>query len=299
MANKTIAVIGATGHTGAVLADALLKKGDRVHAIGRDQRKLQNLKQKGAEIFSIDRFDRPAELTKAFAGCDAVFGLIPPNYQESDFEAYQDNLGKATKQAIVDSGIGYVVNLSSVGAHLPDGTGVIKGLYRQEKRLNEISKLNIIHLRPHYFMENLNWSIHLLKNYGILGTPVRADLPIPMIATHDIGLKAAEFLHALDFEGVQIFEQIGPKAITMNEVASTIGKAIGKPDLRYRQFPPDEVEKGLLRSGMKQNAVNLLLEMYKSINEEKFNVTQEMTPEHIGKTTIDEYAFSSFVPLYI
>lgn len=299
MAKTTYAIMGATGHIGQFLVETLLNNGDRVHAIGRDKNKLQSLNKKGAEIFSVASFDDSTALTKAFAGCEAVFSFIPPNYQEANFEIYQDKVGEAIKEAVINNGISFVLNLSSIGAHLEQGTGPIKGLHRHEQRLNAIPSLNVLHLRPGYFMENLNWSIPLLKKHGIIGTAVRSDLPIPMIAARDIGLKSAEFLQLLKFKGYTVFEFIGPKGVTMDEAAVAIGRAIGKPDLKYRQFSFQEVEKGMLEAGMKMNAAHLLLEMYKSINEEKLALTQNMTPEHLGKTTIDEFALNTFAPLIL
>src|ERR1700722_19236517 len=130
MANKTYAIVGATGNIGKVLVETLLKKGHQVHAIGRDKNKLQNLKNKGAEVFALASFDDSSALAKAFDKCDAVFSFIPPDYQQEDFEVYQDKVGESIKQALIKSKIRYVLNLSSIGANLQDGTGPIKGLQR-------------------------------------------------------------------------------------------------------------------------------------------------------------------------
>lgn len=296
MASKTYAIIGATGHIGKVLVEALLKKGHQVRAIGRDKSKLKILKDKGAEVFTLAAFDDASALTKACTGCDAAFSFIPPDYQQEDYEAFQDNVGEAITHALINAKVRYVLNLSSVGANLKEGTGPIKGLHRHEERLNAIPNLNVLHLRPGYFMENLYWSINLIKKYGILGTPLRSDLPIPMIATRDIGLKSCTFLEALTFSKHEVFEMIGPKEITMIEAAHAIGKAIGKPDLKYRQFPYQESGKAMLEGGMKPKSVKLLLEMYKTVNEEKILATQDITPEHRGQTTIEQFAVSSFAP---
>ena len=42
-----------------------------------------------------------------------------------------------------NSTVKYVVNLSSVGAHLPEGAGPVSGLYRAEQALNELTNLSI------------------------------------------------------------------------------------------------------------------------------------------------------------
>lgn len=296
MANKTYAIVGATGHIGKILAETLLKKGFRVHAIARDKNKLQPLKEKGAEIFPITSFVDSTALAKAFANCDAVFSFIPPIYQERDCEAYQDKVGQAIAEALTQTKIPFVLNLSSIGANLQAGTGPIKGLERHEKRLNAIPSLNVLHLRPGYFMENLNWTIPLIKSSGVISFPLRGDLPIRMIATRDVALKSAELLQALNFKGQTVFDFVGPKEITLEEAARVIGKAIGKPDLKYQQCSNQEAEKGMLEAGVSFSAGKLLLEMYKAFNEEKIKTTQEITSEHTGKTTLEEFASTSFAP---
>jgi uncharacterized protein YbjT (DUF2867 family) len=296
MANRTYAIMGATGHIGKILVETLLKKGQRVHALGRDKNKLQHLKEKGAEIFPLTSFDDSSALAKAFAGSDAVFSFLPPIYHEKDPEAYEDKVSQAIKNALIKTRVPFVLNLSSLGADLEEGTGPIKNLTLHEKRLNEIPNLNVLHLRPGYFMENLNWSVPVIKNSGILGSALRPDVPIQMIATPDIGLKAAEFLQALNFKGQTIFDFLGPKEITMEEAASAIGKAIGKPGLKYRQFSYQEAEKGMLEGNLSLPVIKMLIEMFQAFNEEKIRPTQKISPDHLGKTTIEEFALTSLAP---
>jgi uncharacterized protein YbjT (DUF2867 family) len=295
MAKKTYAIMGATGHIGTVLSEALLKKGNGVHAIGRDRAKLKKLEEKGAKTFS-GAHDDAALLSKAFAGADAVFSLLPPGYTEEDYEAFQDKVGEAIKQALSKSNIQYVLNLSSYGAHLASGTGPVKGLNRHEKRLNAMPKINVLHMRPGFFMENLFFHIPQIKNSGIMGSTLKADLPLHMIATKDIGLKAAELLHALNFSGQSIFEQSGPRDVTMEEATAIIGKAIGNSDLEYIQFKDAEAEKGMLAAGMKPKFVKQMLEMNRSHNEGKFEYTQRLTSDNKGKTTIEEFVKTTLAP---
>jgi len=293
MAGKTFAIMGATGQIGAVLTEQLLKKGNRVHAIGRDTHKLQNLKEKGAKSFKVD-FEDSTALANAFTDCDAVFSFLPPAVETDDYGAYQDKVGEAIKQALIKAKVSFVVNLSSIGGQLKEGTGPIKGLHRHEKRLDSIPNLNVLHLRPGFFMENFSRSMSSIKNFGAISFPIRADLPIQMVATRDIGFKAAEFFDRLDFKGHTIFDFIGPKSITMQEATKAIGGAIGKKDLKYHQLTFSEAEHGMLEAGMNRNTVNLMIEMYKAFNEEKIATTQSITSEHKGKTTIEEFAATTF-----
>ena len=105
-------------------------------------------------------------------------------------------------EAMRECKIKYVVSLSSQGAHLESGSGVVLGLHKMENILNRIEGLNTLHLRPTYFMENTLGMIGLIKQAGIMGSPIKPDLTFPVIATKDIADYAAKRLLALDFKGI-------------------------------------------------------------------------------------------------
>ena len=289
MASRFYVIMGGTGHIGYALTLDLLKRGHKIKAVGRESRKLNELKTQGAEIVSLEDFTQEIALTEAFKGADAIFSFIPPGYNTGDYSVYEDQVGEAIKTAIQQNDIHYVLNLSSIGAELPQG-GPISGLYRHEQRLNSLADVNVLHLRPSTFMENLLWSIHFIKHTGFLGLPIRDNLPVAMIATKDIGMKAAELLDSLDFKGHTQFDLVGPRDLTMKEVTKVLGNAINKPDLKYAQIPYVDAEKGLIASGLGTNSAKSMIELYRAINEELIKPTQDMTSEHRGKTTIEEFA---------
>jgi len=296
MAKSTYAIMGATGHIGHHLTLELLKKGHKVRALGRDEHKLQELKAKGTEILSGD-FTDSTLLAQAFKGCKAVFSFIPPGIISDDIEVFRDKTSDAIVQALAQAKISHVVNLSSIGAHLLSGTGLIKELHHHEERLNLIPNLNVLHFRPDFFMENLLWYLPNIKSSGKISTAIKADLPIPMVATQDIALKIAELLDTLNFTGSSVFEFVGPRDITMLEATKIIGNAIGKPDLKYVTLSYEEAEKEMIKSGMKHQIAKLIVEMHIAFNERKIVPTQQLTAEHKGKTTIEEFA-KTFSQIY-
>lgn len=283
------AVMGATGHIGKVVAKRLLQTGNQVRGIGRDAERLKELVDQGA-ILHTGEFHDVEMLTRAFTDVDGVFAMIPPDYHAPDHLAFQDRVGSAIDRALQNARVKFVVNLSSIGAHLGEKTGPIRGLHNQEVRLNDIKDLNVVHLRPAYFMENLLWSIPTIQSLGVNGSPLRGDLPIPMVATDDIGEKAAAFLADPQFQGHTAFEFFGPRPVTMEEVTTILGQAIGKPDLKYVQFPYEEAEKAMVGGGMSADAARLLIEMNRSFNEGFIRPTQPMTPDHLGTTRIEDFA---------
>jgi uncharacterized protein YbjT (DUF2867 family) len=286
-----IAITGATGNIGSKIAAALLSGGHPVRCIARSTDKLDALAAQGAEVEAISLADTRA-LTQAFSGAEAVFAMIPPNYQAPDFLSYQEMIGTSLARAIQASGVKYVVNLSSLGAHLADGTGPIKGLHAQEQRLNELPGVHLLHLRPTYFMENLLANIPLIQTMNIMGSALRADLPLPMIATRDIAAVAALRLAKKDFAGQGIVDLLGQRDLSMEEIARIVGRKIDRPDLKYVQFAYPDTRKAMLDMGFSDDVAGLFIEMSRAFNEGLVQGTR--TP---GNTT--ETAFEDFAQIFV
>lgn len=282
-------VTAATGNIGKVLVKRLLEKHQKVRALARNKTKLNSLEKIGAEII-VASVEDPAALTKAFTGAKAVFTLIPPNYRAEDFRAYQNKVSEATITAIKKSGVKYVVNLSSIGANLGEGTGPINGLHDHEERLNKLEGVNVLHLRPASFMENLLMNVGLIRTLGIAGSPLKPDLSLPMIATKDIAEVAAEHLLKLDFAGKSVIELHGQRDLTMAEAAKILGKAIGRNDLRYVQFPYGDALRGMLSMGLSEDVGRLMIEMQRGMNDGTLTFTQPRSAKNTTSTSIEEFA---------
>ncbi len=283
------AITGATGNTGKRIAEALLAKGERARVIGRSAERLQPLVDRGAEPF-VASLDDVGAMTRALRGARAAYLMIPPSYGEPDFRGYQNRVGQALAAALSAAGISHVVNLSSVGAHLATGVGPINGLHDQEERLNRLAGVNVLHLRPASFMENVFFNINLIKQAGINGTPLRADLAIPMIATQDIAAVATRRLLALDFSGKTTQELLGPRDMSMTEATRILGQAIGKPDLPYVQFPYEEAEKAMIGMGLSPNVARAFIEMYRAFNDGILHPTEPRSAANTTPTSFEEFA---------
>jgi uncharacterized protein YbjT (DUF2867 family) len=284
-----IVITGASGKTGSAVAEALIAKGQKVRVIGRDAAKLKDFTAKGAEAAVGDLGDR-AFVTKALIGSEAVYALIPPNFGVTDFRAYQKQIGESIVAAIKGSGVRHVVHLSSQGAHLPDRTGPIVGLHDQEERLNRLDGVDVLHLRPTYFMENLLMNIDLIKKMNIMGSAIQGNVKFAMIAAKDIGAYASERLMRRDFSGKSVRDLLGQRDLSLDEAAAVIGKKLGKPDLKYMAFPYDDAEKGMVAMGLTPDLSRLYIEMSKALNDGLFAVSIPRTRENTTPTSIEEFA---------
>ncbi|MDJ0819254.1 MAG: NmrA family NAD(P)-binding protein [Desulfobacterales bacterium] len=284
-----LTIMGATGNIGSKLADRLLEKNQRVKVIGRSADRLQPFVDRGATAAVGDAGDSDF-LSQAFSGSKAVFAMIPPDYAAQDFRQYQNEIGRQIATAIEKSSVSHAVNLSSHGADLSDKTGPIKGLRDQEQRLNQLDAVDILHLRPTFFMENMLMNIDMIKNMGINGGHIRGDLPFAMIATEDIAEVAAQHLLELNFSGKTVRDLLGPRDISMEEVTRIIGEKIGKPDLPYVHFSREEYINGLLQAGLAKDMAEQLAELDAGINDRLFGSGEPRTQENRTSTDFKQFA---------
>ena len=291
-----ITILGATGNVGGKIADLLIKKGEPVRLVARSANRLQQLTGNRAVAFAGDA-NNTEFLLKVFKDVDAVFTLIPPNPNVTDFMKYADKIGESIALALEIAKVKHVVNLSSTGAELPEGTGPIKGLHNMEERLNKIKGLNVLHLRPSFFMENLLWSIDLIKSKGINGNAIRGDLKIPMIATRDIAAYAADRLVKRDFWGATVQDLPGPRDLSLIEATEIIGGKIDRPGLSYLMFPYDEAEKGMVAMGLSPDMSRQYTEMNRAFNEGRIKL-ETLTKQSRTTTSFEAFCDEVFVPLY-
>jgi uncharacterized protein YbjT (DUF2867 family) len=188
--------------------------------------------------------------------------------------------------------------LSSVGAHLSEGTGPILGLHDLEAKLDTLRDAAVVHLRPAYFMENHLWSIPVIRGQGFNGSPVLPDAPIPMVATKDIADAATRLLLGGTFTEHPVRYLLGPRDLTMSEATRILGDAIGNPGLKYVQFPEEEARKAMLGMGMSRSVVEAMLEMERGFNAGTIRPTQERNSQSTTPTTLEEFANTVFARAY-
>jgi len=290
-------VLGASGNTGHVVARNLLARQQKVRVVGRNSAHLQPLAALGAEVFVGDVTDLSA-LTKAFQKVDSAYVMIPPNPTSNDPLAYEERASDAIADAVKSNGLKHVVSLSSFGADKTGRTGPVLGLHHLEQKLNQIDSANVLHLRPGYFMENTLPQVGAIRITGSMIGPIRPDLKLPMIATRDIGAAAADALLTLGFHGKQTHELLGQRDLDYTEIATIIGKAIGKPNLGYVHAPDDQIRSAMVQTGMSDKFVGLLLEMCASLNSGHMRPLEARTSRNTTATRFEDFVAESFVPAY-
>ncbi len=281
-------ITGATGNTGKGIALGLLEAGKEVRIISRNTEKAKELTNKGATLF-LGNSDDVTVLNKAFDGATTVYAMLPMAMQAEDVPATRLKHINAITEALKSSNIKNVVSLSSVGADLNSDTGIVLDLYKMEQAFNQIEGLNILHLRPSFFMENAFMTIGGIKEMGIMPGVLKEDISIPAIAVSDISNYAVKRLLALDFKGTNVQYLYGKGDVTYPEMATVFGTSIGKPDLKYVRVSYEDLKQSLLGMGASQSLANEMCAFFEAVNEGKVSAP-ERNAENTQPTSIEDFA---------
>ncbi len=284
-------VSGSLGHISKRIAFALVKAGHEVTVITSNHDRVKEIQSLGAKA-AAGSLEDAAFLKKTFAGAQAVYTMVPPPARPvNDWKAFIAQIGKNYAEAIRENNIPHVVNLSSIGAHLGGGCGPVDGISRVENILNELGDTNIKHLRPAFFYYNLLNMIPLAKNMGIIGNNFSTKTsPLPLVDPSDIAAAAVDELLTLKFTGHSVV-YIASQEATTDEIAAVLGKAIGKPELKWVQFTDEQALQGALQAGVPEELAKNLVEMGQCMESGKMNEDYwKHRPAIMGKVTLTDFA---------
>ena len=245
-----IAVTTPTGHVGSRVVQVLVQAGVRPLLLVRDPAKLAPGVREAADVAVGDLSDE-AYVTEATKGVDALLWVAPESFTAADPLADMTRLADIAASAVTTNGIARVVLISSVGAEVKQGAGLIDGLARNEEALTATGS-NVLILRNGYYFTNLLGMADQIEQ-GVLTTTAAADAPMPWVDPRDIGDVAASRLLAADWSGTEVQAVHGPRDLTWTEVAETVGAAVGR-ELKLQVISDDDLRGALAGAGMTQAA---------------------------------------------
>lgn len=262
-----VVVTGSLGNISKPLTEELVQKGHLVTVISGKAERKKDIEAVGA-IAAIGSLEDLDFLVSTFTDANAVYVMVPPNNYfdlNLDLLAYYRRLGNNYAQAIEQSGVKQVVNLSSIGAHLDKGSGILLGAHDVEQILNELSSdVAITHLRPVAFYYNLYGYVETIKNQGVIAVNYGADDKYAWVSPIDIAAAIAEELET-PLVGRKV-RYVASDELTGNETAKILGAAIGKPDLQWILIPSEQMLVGLEAAGMNPQIAAGLVEMYAGVH---------------------------------
>lgn len=287
-----ITLAGSLGHIGRPLTQELVQKGHSVTVISSNAERQKNIEamEATAAIGAIEDIDF---ITTAFRGADAVFCMVPPaNYFDHNLDllAYYKNLGNNYAQAITQSGVKKVVNLSSIGAHMKEGNGILQGTFYVESILNALtSDVAITHIRPTEFYYNLLPQVNSAKAHGFIASNIGGEVVNAWVSPSDIASVIAEEITS-PLAGHKVRYVVSDE-LTYNATAKILGEAIGNSDLKWVTLADEQLTEGLKAAGMQPAIAEDMTAMYAAINSgllyEHYN---QHKPKKIGTLKMKDFA---------
>ncbi|TDW99117.1 NmrA family NAD(P)-binding protein [Dinghuibacter silviterrae] len=263
-----ITVTGSLGNISQPLTKTLVQQGHQVTVISSKQDKQKDIEALGATA-AIGSVEDVRFLTAAFTGADAVYLMNPPNFAEPDPIAYYRRVAGNYALAIRQTGVRRVVYLSSYGADLDKGTGIILGSHHAENILKDIPGITLTLVRPTYFYYNLYVFLQKIKTDGVIRANYGED-KVVMVSPKDIAAAVAEEIVSaaekfVPQHGKSNVRYVASDEATGQEIASILGAAIGKPDLKWEVVSDEQMHKNYVANGLPKNTADHLVELFESL----------------------------------
>jgi uncharacterized protein YbjT (DUF2867 family) len=276
----TFVVAGVSGNTGSVVAESLRARRENVRVVVRQLSEAAPWTARGAEVAIADLEDARA-LARAFSGARGAYLLIPPSFTAPSLRAFQKNVARSLAAAVTESGLKRVVFLSGFASHRERGSGPLAGLGDAERLLGAVPGLRLSSIRAGYFYENVLPVLNVVKGAGVLPSFFPAELPVPMVATRDIGLLAAELLLDATSQGVV---ELG-SGLKYAEIGRVLGEILGKP-VRVDEIASDAIAPTIANLGFNPDLTNAYVELITGIRNGE--LTFEGGHRHVeAQTSVD------------
>ena len=308
-----IIVTGSLGNISKPLVQELIQKGHTVTVISSKSDKQAAIEALGATA-AIGSIEDVPFLTHTFTGADAVYCMLPPfSYVDPNLDTMattRRQIGNYV-QAIRASGVKQVVHLSSIGAHLEKGNGVLAFHNLAERLFRELPDEVIIkHMRPVGFYTNLYDFKDSIKGQGFLGlfltlrfsgilsaiTGKRgviaanygADDKNPWVSPIDIAAAIAEELTSPFVK--RMVRYVASEELTCNEIAQILGEAIGKPYLKWALMSDKDMLSGLKMFGIPESRAQGIVEMNAGLHSGLLNEDYYRNRPVLGKVKLRDFA---------
>ena len=241
------ALTGITGQVGGVVARALLAAGHDVRAVVRNAEKGAEWADQGCEL-AIAEMEDAAALQNAFTGAEAVFVLMPSNFDPTPGFPETRRMVAALRTALAAARPAKVVCLSTIGAQATQ-PNLLNRLQIMEQELGQLP-MPVAFLRAAWFIENALRDVEAARTTGVIPSFLQPlDKPVPMVATADIGRVAAGLLQQT-WQGRKIVELEGSHRVTPNDIAAGFARLLGR-DVRMEVVPRETWEPLFISQGMK------------------------------------------------
>ena len=252
----TLAITGASGQLGRLVADQLLAAVDpsEVVLLTRDPAKLSDLADRGATVRAAD-FGQPEALVDALAGVDKML-LISTDVVGARLDGH-----RAAIDAAVKAGLRHVAYTSIPEPTEDNPSGVVPDHAATEEALRA-SGLAWTMLRNNLYAEMQVATIEQAAASGQLFTNT-GDGGAAYVTRDDVAAVAVGVLTGEGHEG-QAYDVTGPAAVTAADLAALATKLAGRP-VDVIDVDDEAYQGGLVAAGVPEAFAPLLVSFGASI----------------------------------
>ncbi|PIF46966.1 uncharacterized protein YbjT (DUF2867 family) [Chryseobacterium sp. 52] len=288
-----IIVTGSLGNISKPLTKELISKGHSVTVISSSAERQSEIEHLGAKA-AIGSMENVDFLTETFKDADIVYAMEALNagafFDHSvDFIEANTQIGRNYKEAFERSGLKNIIHLSSIGAHMREGNGILAFHYNVEKILNELPEdVSIKFMRPVGFYYNMYSFIPTIKSQGVIIQNYGGDKKEPWVSPLDIASVVAEEVEK-PFNGREV-RYIASEEISPNDIAQTLGEEIGKPDLQWLSVADEDLLNGMVNAGMNPKTAKGFVEMNAARGNGVLYEDYEQNKPVLGKIKLKDFA---------
>lgn len=279
-------IFGASGNVGRSTVTTLRRAGHPVRAVLRDARHRERFAQLGCEVAIADLTDQRS-VAAALDGAHAVQMLCPVPVADDDPAATMSRMIDVAIAALAAHPPAVLLGLSDYGAERDGNTGITSLFHLLEARLKSVPT-HLTLLRSAEHLQNWTRVAPVALATGVLPSLHHpAGKVFPAVWAPDVGVVAARLL--LDRpeggHGPRIVSIEGPRRVSANEIALTLGAAAGR-DIVARELPRDAWTATLLRAGLSERHAQLIVDLYDVHNAGQIDVEDGVSERLYGTTTL-------------
>jgi uncharacterized protein YbjT (DUF2867 family) len=289
-----IVVTTPAGQIGRQVLDRILDSGEPIRVIARDPSRLSPRVRARVEIVPGSHGDADA-VTKAFAGADRVFWLVPPDPRRADgAERYYLDFTRPGGDAIKSQAVRQVVGVSTLGHGYQGKAGVLSAALAMDK-LIEDTGVNYRALAMPFFMENLLRQAQAIKDQGTFFLANAADRPLPTVATRDIAAAAAALLLDGSWAGQARVPVTGPDNLTPVGMAQVMSEVLGRT-VRFQQITVADYQAMMLQHGASEAMAQDVADMIEATNHGIYDA-EPRDPHAAAPTSFRQWCQNTLKPL--
>lgn len=282
-----IVITTPTGLIGHQVLHNLLVSSEPIRVIVRDPSRLSPRERERVEVVQGSHGDLDV-VTRAFAGADSVFWLVPPDPHAESVEAAYVGFSRPACDAFKSQGVKRVVGVSAFGrgAAVSGKAGYATASLAMDDLIASTG-VSYRALTMPTFMDNLLRQIESIKNQGMFSIPMSGDLKQPTCATRDIATVAARLLLDHSWSGVESRPVLGPEDLSFNDMAQIMSEVLGKP-VRFQQMAGSALYARLLQSGRSEAMTRGYLDMCAAYDQ-GLATAEPRTPESSTPTSFRQW----------